>query len=138
MLAEGMHYPILDQEEMRHLFAFLYISRYLDEPGDAARGQTLLETKSCIRCHALRGIGGTVGPDLSAIGGMDTPIVWAQAMWNHAPAMERKMKHLGLAWPKFEGAEMNDLLAYIREVTGGPRRETQLLPASPDRGWKLF
>ena len=138
MRAERVPYPTINQEDMAHLFAFLYISRYLDEPGDAARGQELLETKSCIRCHALRGRGGTVGPDLSAIGGMDTPIVWAQAMWNHAPAMEKRMKHLGLAWPKFEGTEMNDLLAHIRELTGGARRETQLLPASPDRGWKLF
>jgi len=57
-------------------------------------------------------------------------------MWNHAPKMEAGMQQLGAAWPKFEDGEMNDLLAYVREVCGGPRQETALLPANPDRGWK--
>ena len=48
------------------------------------------------------------------------------------------MNQLGLPWPKFAGKEMNDLLAYIRENWGGPRREFEVLPADPDRGWKLF
>jgi cytochrome c2 len=33
---------------------------------------------------------------------------------------------------------MNDLLAYIREVSRGVRRERELLPASPAHGWSLF
>ncbi|MBI3667561.1 MAG: c-type cytochrome [Acidobacteria bacterium] len=138
MRLEKMSYPALSQEDMTHLFAFLYTTRYVDEPGDEARGERLFETKSCTRCHALRGEGGKIGPDLSTVSGVDTPIVWAQAMWNHAPAMEAGMRQLGLAWPKFEGGEMNDLLAYIREVSKGPRRESALLPADPDRGWKVF
>jgi mono/diheme cytochrome c family protein len=123
---------------MTHLFAFLYTSRYVDEPGDRGRGARLFQAKGCARCHALRGKGAEIGPDLSGVGGIDTPIVWAQAMWNHAPAMEAGMQQLGLSWPKFQGAEMNDLLAYIREVTTGQRRESALLPADPERGRKLF
>ncbi len=135
---ERITYPALDEEDMAHLFAFLYTARYLDEPGDSYRGRQLFTTKRCISCHALRGEGGRKGPDLAAVGGVDTPIVWAQAMWNHAPAMAATMEELGYTWPRFEGSEMNDLLAYIREVTDGPRHEAQMLPADPERGWKLF
>src|SRR3990172_7654299 len=59
-------------------------------------------------------------------------------MWNHARAMEASIRKEGVPWPKFEGNEMNDLLAYIRENWGGPRRERELLPADPRGGWKVF
>ncbi len=131
-------YPLLDQEEMTHIFAFLYTARYIDEPGDAALGEPLFRTKGCPRCHAVRGAGGKIGPDLATAGGFDTPIVWTQAMWNHAPHMEAEMAQRGIAWPTFEGTEMNDLLAYMRQVSTGPRRESELLPADPRRGWDLF
>ena len=131
-------YPSLRYEHMANLFAYLYTARYVDEPGDALRGRQLFAAKGCGRCHALYGVGGRVGPDLSTLAGVDTPIAWTQAMWNHAPSMETEMRRLGLPWPKFANREMNDLLAYIRDVTGGPRREYELLPADSSRGWKLF
>jgi cytochrome c2 len=134
---ENVPYPDLSYEDMAHLFAFLYASRYVDAPGDAERGRQLFETKGCIHCHSFYGSGGKVGPDLSTVG-LDTPIAWAQTMWNHAPTMHAKARELGVAWPEFEGNEMNDLLAYIREMCGGPRHESELLPADPDRGWQLF
>lgn len=138
MRAENIPYPNLSQEEVAHLFAYLYTLRYVEEPGDTEHGRALFRNKGCITCHALRGVGGSIGPDLSAVGGVDTPIVWTQTMWNHAPVMEGVMKRFGLAWPKFESGEMNDLLAYVRTICGGPRREFQFLPADPERGWKLF
>jgi mono/diheme cytochrome c family protein len=138
MQAEKRAYPTLDREEMADLFAFLYTARYVDEPGDGERGHQLFKTKGCVACHALHGVGGKAGPDLSLVTGQYTPIAWTQAMWNHAPTMEAGMHQLGLPWPKFVGKEMNDLLAYIRENWGGPRREFEVLPADPDRGWKLF
>ncbi|MDP2996587.1 MAG: c-type cytochrome [Bryobacterales bacterium] len=136
--AEKLKFPDLNQEETAHIFAFLYTARYLDEFGDKERGYQLLRTKGCVRCHAVDGTGGDRGPDLASVAGVDTPIVWTQAMWNHAPIMEARMQESGLAWPRFEGRDMNDLLAYIREVSRGPRRETTLLPANPKHGWALF
>jgi len=138
MRAKGVRYPDLDHEDVANLFAFLYTARYVDEPGDATRGERLFATKGCARCHGRPATETAIGPDLSTVKGVDTPIVWAQTMWNHAPKMEVRMEQLGVPWPKFEGTEMNDLLAYVREVCGGPRRETELLPASPDRGREVF
>ncbi|MBI4873953.1 MAG: c-type cytochrome [Acidobacteria bacterium] len=130
-------FPDLNQEEMSHLFAFLYTAKYVDESGDADRGERLLRTKGCVRCHAAAA-GADQGPDLTSVRGVDTPILWTQAMWNHAPMMETRMQQQGLTWPKFEGRDMNDLLAYIRTHSGGTRREYFLFPANPERGWKLF
>src|ERR1017187_3404408 len=138
MRAKKIAYPDLDHEDMANLFAFLYTARYVDEPGDERRGERLFASKGCVRCHGQQGTASGLAPDLSAMKGVDTPIVWAQTMWNHAPKMEMRMQQLGAPWPRFEGHEMNDLLAYVREISGGPRRETALLPASPERGWKVF
>ena len=44
----------------------------LKEPGDAAHGRILFSDAkglACVKCHAVGGQGGTVGPDLSSIGG---------------------------------------------------------------------
>lgn len=138
MRAEKMKFPSLNQEEMSHLFAFLYTARYVDESGDNARGRQLLTKKGCTRCHPISGAGGDHAPDLAEVAGVDTPIVWARAMWNHAPVMEAQMQKAGVPWPTFEGRDMNDMLACIRDLSRGPRREFMLLPASPKRGWKLF
>ncbi len=138
MRLKKIDYPSLTPEETADLFAFLYTARYVDEPGNTAEGRALFQSKGCVRCHAVRGEGGTRGPELSAISGVDTPIVWAQTMWNHAPAMQAGMNSVGLSWPRFQGEEMNDLLAYIRENSGGARHEQDLLPADPDNGWRVF
>jgi ubiquinol-cytochrome c reductase cytochrome b subunit len=39
-----------------------------DLTGDALQGATLFEQKGCIACHAIGGVGGIRGPDLSAAG----------------------------------------------------------------------
>src|SRR5574341_56090 len=123
MRDEKVRYPQLSYEEIAHLFAYLYTARYVDEPGDVFKGEQLFADKGCVRCHAIHGQGGTLGPDLSSVSDKETPIAWTQAMWNHAPVMQGEAARLGVVWPKFEGSEMNNLLAYTRSVCGGPRRE---------------
>jgi cytochrome c2 len=149
MRSQNLPYPNLSREDMAHLFAYLYTATYADEPGDVLQGKKLFGDKGCIRCHALHGEGGRIGPDLSARRDLETPIAWTQAMWNHAPAMEGGLRQLDLAWPRFEGREMNDLLAYLREAGGAwgpsltvccfqPQGENGMLPADADHGQKLF
>jgi cytochrome c2 len=125
-------------EEMADLFAYLYVTCYDDSSGDVAHGKRLFSQKGCIRCHAIGDTGGHVGPNLRDIGPVVTPILWVQAMWNHAPAMEEHMRALKMEWPRFEGEEMNDLLAFVRVERGGREAESGVLPASPRRGWILF
>ncbi len=138
MKKQNLQVPPLSEREMADLFSYLYIVQYEDIDGDSSRGRRVFQTKGCVECHAVRGEGGRVGPDFTTMEGVDTPIVWAQAMWNHAPAMEKAMQELDLAWPRFDRGEMSDLLAYVREIVPAPRREFDLLPADPNRGRQIF
>jgi cytochrome c2 len=131
-------YPHFTPEDMANLFAYLYVTCYDDESGDPARGRQMFNQKGCILCHSIDDTGGTVGPSLRDIGPVVTPIFWAQTMWNHAPAMEIHMRELKIPWPRFEGEEMTDLLAFVRQERAGLERESKLLPANPSRGWDLF
>ena len=92
MRAQGIAYPDLDREDMVNLFAFLYTAHYVDEPGDERRGALLFVSKGCARCHGAQGTVNGLAPDLANVKGIDTPIVWAQTMWNHAPKMEARMQ----------------------------------------------
>lgn len=133
---ERVDFPALSEQQMAHVFAYLYTARYVGEPGDRQRGRRVFEEKGCVGCHTLGEAGGRRGPNLSGRAAVDSLVGWAQAMWNHAPAMETAMRQAGVVWPSFEEREMNDLLAYLRggrEVASGG-----LLPADPERGQRLF
>ena len=81
--------------------------------GDPIRGQALFVSKGCVECHAVRGTGGRMGPDLgrAAIKGSFPEI--AAGLWNHSPVMEAKMRELRVARPRFEGNELADLVAFL-------------------------
>ena len=134
---EKIAYPPLNPQEMAHLFAYLHTARYVGEPGDARQGRRIFEAKGCSGCHAPGAARAGKAPDLSSRGAANSLVGWTQAMWNHAPAMEGAMREAGVAWPKFEGSEMDDLLAYLRggRIAAGA---SDLAPADPDRGKKLF
>ena len=135
---QHLPYPSLKPDEVAHLFAFLYTARYVGQAGDSERGRRVFEEKTCTACHSLRGAGGNVGPDLSHRAAVDSLVGWTQAMWNHAPAMERAMRQAGVEWPRFEEREMSDLLAYVRGSRNASETAGDLLPANPDRGKKIF
>ncbi|RMG44583.1 MAG: hypothetical protein D6718_09665 [Acidobacteria bacterium] len=81
--------------------------------GDPARGRALFETKQCVRCHAVWGHGGKVGPDIvRAVAGKSVPEL-AGAFWNHTPRMISEMQTQGHPWPSLERDEMGDLLSYL-------------------------
>jgi mono/diheme cytochrome c family protein len=95
------------------LLALIAIDASAATMGDPARGQSLFVSKRCVECHAVRGAGGRIGPDLgrSAVKGSFFEIV--AAMWNHGPTMDEKMKELRLMRPQFDGGELSDLLAFL-------------------------
>ncbi len=82
-------------------------------PGSPVRGGKVFADKNCVRCHAIRGAGGHIGPDL---GGKDvhrsvTEI--AGLMWNHGSKMWEKMEELKISLPAFSDQEVSDLIAYL-------------------------
>jgi len=124
----------MEKNEMADLFAFLYFIRYMDEPGDPRKGRALMETKGCMKCHALKE--GAKG-DLSRWGMYVNPILWAQMMWNHGPQMEAEMKKIGIPVVEFKGNEMVDLIAYVRSLSARVDK-VYLSPGDPQTGERLF
>jgi len=101
--------------------------------GDARKGQQVFVEKGCGSCHAIRGTGPTVGPDLGRLAGKPpTMTQMAGAMWNHSPAMRQVAQEKKVTWKPFRGSEMRDVIAFIYAVN--------LLdePGDPRRGERLF
>jgi cytochrome c2 len=85
-------------------------------PGDAERGWNVFQQK-CIECHSVHGQGGTTGPELGPehelpVGGME----FASVLWNHAPAMLRKVREIGGSLPQLEGDEITDLDVFLASL----------------------
>lgn len=111
--------PPLGRREIEDLLAFFGTAG--DDPppepvyalgGATDRGRVLFRERGCIRCHRAGGEGGSVGPDLTAVAPRD-PVAFAAAMWNKASTMVGAMEAAGVTAPRFTGAEMADLVAYL-------------------------
>jgi cytochrome c2 len=132
---EKVHYPSLSNEEMAHLFTYLYLARFVDAPGDPERGRGVFAEKGCRDCHERRRV--PQAPDLREPRAGGDALAWPQAMWNHARRMQASAERLGLSWPRFGGNEINDLVAYVEERSGAPRA-WPAAPADPTKGWEVF
>jgi nitric oxide reductase subunit C len=131
--------PKFTPEEMASLFAFLTYTGYLGTPGDPKRGADLFRERSCVRCHAVGGAGGSVGPGLDRFKRYVSPIVLAAAMWNHGPKMQTVMQQAGIPRPQLSGEDIAHLLAYMRAAgRGGPESGEYLLPGNPEAGRQVF
>jgi mono/diheme cytochrome c family protein len=131
MQTEKIVQPAFSEREMADLLAYLYTLRYVGEPGDAARGESLFAARGCSSCHAVRGKGEHIATDLTALGSNMTSVGWAMAMWNHPGASERDR-------PRFEGRQMNDVMSYVRGGGTAPKLDHWLLNADFERGWQVF
>ena len=119
MAERGIEVPALSVEEMSDLISYLYFLQFIDPPGDARRGLAVYKEKRCGTCHALRGVGEKVGPDLATVEKLDTSLDVITGMWNHAATMEEVMVGVNVAWPILKGGEMADLIAYLLQARRG-------------------
>lgn len=121
-------WPQFSGNEMNHLVAYVggrSPGERRNEPnGNAERGWAVFQRR-CIQCHAVRGNGGTIGPELGPE--HDLPLSatqFASVLWNHAPTMLRIGRQNGAALT-LEKTEMADLAAFVAslryvEPTGSP------------------
>ena len=80
---------------------------------DPLAGSRVFGAKGCVKCHAISGSGGKIGPDLGRIQRPRSFYDLATAMWNHAPRMGQRMAQLGIARPQLDARETGDLIAFL-------------------------
>jgi mono/diheme cytochrome c family protein len=135
----GIARPQLDARETGDLIGFLYTLDYFDPPGNVETGRRLFTEKKCIVCHQTGGTGGVVGPNLDFLRQFGSPILIAAELWNHGPAMAEAMRAKGIVRPTFRGAELRDLIAYLKAASQShPEGPLYVLPGRADEGQLLF
>lgn len=80
---------------------------------DPLAGSKVFGEKGCVKCHAVNGLGGTVGPDLGQISRRRSFYELAATMWNHLPKMEAAMEEHGIERPQIDAREAGDLIAFL-------------------------
>jgi len=110
MPAQPAHF---ESGEMRELLSYLWARQFFEDAGDAGRGKRVFTAKHCATCH-----GGT-SVDAPKLTGSFTGITMASALWHHGPKMLEKMQSQGVRWPRFDGREMSDLIAYLNSAGSG-------------------
>ena len=94
---------------------FFFISTTFSQilPEDPAKGSRLFTNKGCVRCHALKGDGGKVGPDFGRVDLGNTQIDMAAKLWNHIPSMNVGMERARMIKPNMTGQEFAEISAYL-------------------------
>src|SRR5262245_6770902 len=83
-------------------------------PGqDPVAGARVFESAGCVKCHAVGGTGGKVGPDLARMARPHSFYDLASAMWNHLPRMAARMQQMGVARVALDAREAGDVAAYL-------------------------
>ncbi len=111
-------YPTLTGQDIVDISVYLQMAT-IDKtqarmaPGNPVRGRDLFREKRCQDCHAVRDEAKKLGPNLSEIDLKLSVTEIAGLMWNHSPVMFDYMREESIEWPRFEGSEMADLIAYL-------------------------
>ena len=105
---------------MAHIVTYLYSVKYFAKMGASSRGRKLTETKECLSCHSLDGLGGNGAGDFGQMKGFDSLAKVISALWNHVSIPSHIERHRQV-WSQFLPREMADLEAFFQEV-GRSRR----------------
>jgi cytochrome c551/c552 len=92
------------------------VAQAQERPGftqNAMAGSQVFGSKGCVKCHAVNGLGGTVGPDLGHIARRRSFYELAATMWNHVPRMGDEMRDHGIERPQISEREAADLIAFL-------------------------
>jgi cytochrome c2 len=115
----GIAMPLFKGREMADLQAYIRSEKSTPDSGtvylplpDLSRGADLFRSKGCARCHQTGG-GNRIGPDLSKTPLRKSISEICGILWNHSFAMQARMAARGVDFPRLEGDELGNLLAYL-------------------------
>jgi mono/diheme cytochrome c family protein len=100
--------PKLDVAEMREIASSLWAEQFFRDAGSEKAGQRVYTAKHCATCHNDPGSG---APKLA--GRVFSGAVLVSALWHHGPRMLDQMQSKKLVWPRFDGMDMANLIAYL-------------------------
>ena len=107
--------PTLDQGEMRDLVSYLWAQEFFVDSGDAASGKRVFVAKHCTNCHNDPASG---APKLTGVQRSYSAVTMVSALWHHGPQMLQQMEAKNIQWPRLDGREMSDLIAYLNSQNG--------------------
>lgn len=137
--SRGFTWPTFSETDLANLISYVYYVKLFDEPGDPDLGERWFTDKRCVQCHSVGGSGGRVGPALDGYARYIAPLMLAEGMWNHGPAMQARQTARGVPIPTFAGREMADIQAYIRRVSTLRNRDVVFFQApAVANGARLF
>ena len=120
------------------LFAYFYSARFFDKPGTARNGKVLFESKQCATCHGITDSKAEGATPVAKWESLADPILLVQQMWNHSFRMRQAFARRGLKWQVLTGAELTDILVYLRDLPETNQQEGHFSNTSGAGGEKLF
>ncbi len=110
MAAAGAPTVALARGQMRDLVSSFWAAKFFQDAGRPASGSRVFASKKCTVCHNDSASG---APHLPAAGRDFNGATMVSVLWRHGPSMLALMKTKGIPWPRFDGAQMADLIAYL-------------------------
>jgi len=117
--------PSLAREELGHIYAFLQEKRFSDPRGDVRRGERVFASEGCGNCHEPAPIQESMA--------IRKPLAWALSMATHPPTADAASQ---TSW--LSGAEMSDLITYLRSGLPLERDQAAGAAGSAIRGSQIF
>ena len=102
--------PHMSLTEWRTLISYVWAKQFFASNGDASRGRKTFESKKCGTCHNDTSSG---APSLSKPAEPYSAISMVSVLWQHGPAMLKRMQEKRIAWPQLSQSEMANLIAYL-------------------------
>jgi mono/diheme cytochrome c family protein len=96
--------------DMRDITSYLWAEQFFEDAGNPTAGGRVFTAMRCATCHNDASSG---APKLTGVGRSYTAASMLSVLWHHGPQMLDQMKAKGLAWPRFEGSDMANLIAYL-------------------------
>ncbi|MDH5751807.1 MAG: c-type cytochrome [Deltaproteobacteria bacterium] len=135
----GMKWTELTEDQGRKLVQFIYFLKYFEGQPNAELGERLYLEKGCVRCHAVGGRGGDIGPELDKYQTLFAAPYITAGIWNSGPKMQAKQKENGVPTPEFMERDVVDILAFIRAKGNSEKLEHRMVRmGNPVQGKELF
>jgi cytochrome c2 len=110
MIASGASAAPLAPGQMQALVSSFWAAKFFEGSGRPGAGARVFAAKKCSACHQNASSG---APQFPTAGREFDGAVIVSALWRHGPNMLDQMQAKNIAWPRFEGTQMANLIAYL-------------------------